>query len=366
MMKRFKEGDVEVYASEGEITKKLPVFYNPLMEFDRDLTVAVLKAWSKKTGAKDLSYCDLLAGSGIRAMRALKETGAVASAAINDKNPNAAKLIKKNLKLNGLTRKAKVSEEDADVLLRAHRCDKFDIVDIDPFGSFMCFLDSSLRAVSRKGLLFLTATDTAPLCGVSVNTCVRRYDSRPLKTGFCKEIGLRILIAAVVRNAARYFYAPKPLLAYNRRHYFRLYMENACGRKKADANMKNIGYLQYCYKCGWRGFVRVNEFKEECPVCSVKKLDWAGPLWTAEFADPKFCATVAAESQNDKVTELLETIAAEQAITLPYYDIHKLCEMRRMKTPRKSDIMERLHQKKAKASWTHFTKTGIRSSESPL
>jgi len=176
----FKEGEVEFHASEGEATKKLPVFYNPAMAFDRELTSAISKNYSGK-------YCDGLAGSGIRGMIAAKNGFEVS---LNDASESAIKILKKNLKANKI--KANVSCEDVNLFLRQHRCDKFDVIDIDPFGSFMSSLDSVFRAINRKGgLICLTATDTAPLCGVSINTCQRRYDARPIRVSYAKEVGFK-------------------------------------------------------------------------------------------------------------------------------------------------------------------------------
>ena len=43
--------------------------------------------------------------------------------------------------------------------------DKFDIVDLDPYGSMVPFLYSALKALRKGGLLCVTCTDTRVLCG---------------------------------------------------------------------------------------------------------------------------------------------------------------------------------------------------------
>ena len=347
----FSEGSITFDAPKGEITKKLPVFYNPVMQFDRDLTVAVLKEFGGK------SYCDALAGSGIRGMRASKEAG-IQEVYLNDLNPKAVKLIEKNLKKNDIT--GKVSALEANLLLRSLEHGNLDIVDIDPFGPFIPFLDSALRAVNRrKGLLCLTATDTAPLCGVSAKTCMRRYDAKPLRVSFAKEIGLRILIAVCARAAAKYDFAVKPLLCYNHRHYFRLYLATDNGVDAADAMLGKVSYLQHCKACDWRGYVKISAFKEKCPDCEGK-LDWAGPLWGAEFADASFCKKL--KTDNKAVMKMLGIIETEQKIPTPFYDMHYLCELRKSPlVPRKRDIIASLPE----ATETHFADTGIRSRTMP-
>jgi tRNA G26 N,N-dimethylase Trm1 len=58
------------------LTKSMPVFYNPVMMFNRDLTLIVYRAFQKlysnEPKFQTLSICDSMAASGIRAMRLLK------------------------------------------------------------------------------------------------------------------------------------------------------------------------------------------------------------------------------------------------------------------------------------------------------
>ena len=46
----------------------------------------------------------------------------------------------------------------------AHRS-QFDVVDLDPYGTAAIFLDSAMQAVAEGGLLCVTCTDMAVLCG---------------------------------------------------------------------------------------------------------------------------------------------------------------------------------------------------------
>ena len=127
-----EENSVKFYTpKETKITKKLPVFYNPLMKLNRDISIEVIKTLKPK------KICLPLAGTGIRALRILKETPSK-EVLINDFNPKAKKIITKNLKLNNL--KTEVTSKDANILLREST--GFDYIDIDPFGSPVYFMDS--------------------------------------------------------------------------------------------------------------------------------------------------------------------------------------------------------------------------------
>jgi len=353
-MKTFKEGQVDFYAPEGDITKKLAVFYNPVMSFDRDLTVAVLKAFKPK------NYCDALAASGIRGLRAAKEAG-IKEVYINDLNPSAIRLAEKNSKKNKL--KPKLSNCEANFMLRDFDAGELECIDIDPFGPFIPFLDSALSAInSRHGLLCLTATDTAPLCGVAAKACQRRYGAKPARTSYAKEVGLRILISACARSAARHDFAVRPLLCYNHRHYFRLYLETKYGLGASHDMLDKIEYLQYCRECDWRGYARVNAFEDACPNCK-NKLDWAGPVWSGKFADAGFLKKV--KTGNKDVTRLVELLKAEQDVTLPFYEISHLSKLYKKSMPRKAELIKKLRASGKKAYETHFSGTGIRSERLP-
>jgi tRNA G26 N,N-dimethylase Trm1 len=92
MLNKIKEGSCVFYAPIGKISKKLPVFYNPDMKLNRDICVLLLKALPI-----ELRIADILAGTGVRSIRLLKELPKerIKSIDINDNSPNAAKIIKK-------------------------------------------------------------------------------------------------------------------------------------------------------------------------------------------------------------------------------------------------------------------------------
>jgi len=181
----------KVLNTKGPI-KKSNVFYNPVMEFNRDVSIMVLNALNKK------DILDGLAGTGIRGVRIANEVGG--NVTVNDVNKEAYKIIKRNIKLNNLYN-AFAENKKLNTLLSENR---FDYIDVDPFGSPACFIDSAMRAIKKDGVLGVTATDTATLCSVYPKTCLRRYSATPLKTGYAKEIGLRILIGFCIREGAKY------------------------------------------------------------------------------------------------------------------------------------------------------------------
>src|SRR3990172_5768471 len=95
---KVKEGSVRLIVPDPKkykLTAKAPVFYNPAMTLNRDISILLCKVLKPK------SVVDLLAATGVRGLR-LKKEAKIKDVYLNDANPESAKLIKQNAKLNKL------------------------------------------------------------------------------------------------------------------------------------------------------------------------------------------------------------------------------------------------------------------------
>ncbi len=333
--------------------KRAPVFYNPRMKLNRDICCSVVRALKR-----DVVFLDLLSGSGAKGIRVAHETGQ--SVHLNDASEDAVALIEKNARLNGLDN-VTVSNENANLLLQK-RYGSFDFIDIDPFGTPVQFLDNSLMAVDKHGVLGITATDTAPLCGVYPAACFRKYGARPLRSEFCHEVGLRLLVGYAARTAAKYSYGIRCLLSHSTEHYFRVYLKVFKGKKKADASLEELGYVYYCRKCLEHEYGR--GYLPELRSCGCDgRYEVAGPLWLGRIQDAAFCKGVVRMSWylTDPGTErLLEMISEE--IDIPfYYDIHRVCRILRTSAIPTDEVIRALEDEGYRATRTHFSKTGIKT-----
>ena len=209
-----KEGKVQVLVPKLEAygvtpsdyaPSRAPVFYNPVMEFNRDLTVLAFKAYQHMVN-KEISICEPFTSQGIRGVRFATEIAGVSSVLVGDINQRAFELAKHNVRLNGLEKLVNVLHKDANCVLSCHASPskRFDIVDIDPFGTPAPFLSSAIRALRNHGLLAATATDLAPLCGVHAKACFRKYGGKPLRTEYCHEIAIRLLAGCTAVLAAKH------------------------------------------------------------------------------------------------------------------------------------------------------------------
>ena len=133
--------DFTEYARKGAYDpSRAPVFYNPKMEFSRDLAVLALRSYINRIN-RSVIVCDPLAGVGVRGIRYAKEVEGVEKSTVGDLNKDAIPIILKNVKLNGLEEKVEVEHRDANLLLAAHSepGKRFDFIDLDPFGTPFSF-----------------------------------------------------------------------------------------------------------------------------------------------------------------------------------------------------------------------------------
>ena len=163
-IKRIEEGLTKIEFPEFEkVSSEAPVFYNPHMELNRDLSILAIQAFQKKE-QREIDICDLFGGSGIRGIRYKNEIDGVGHVYINDISETANYYEQHNIDLNNLDN-IEISQHDASMFLRLKR-GEFDVIDIDPFGTPSPFIDSAGYCARRNSLLCVTATDTSALCGI--------------------------------------------------------------------------------------------------------------------------------------------------------------------------------------------------------
>jgi len=349
---------------------KAPVFYNPVMELNRDIAVLALHVYQKMLN-REISVCEPLAGCGVRGIRFASEVKGVKKVVINDINERAFQLANYNVNINGLSERVAVKNEDANFLLGCYGAPlkRFDAIDIDPFGSPAPYLNSAIRALRNGGLLALTATDMAPLCGVHPKACIRKYGGKPLRTEYCHELAVRLLAGCLVTTSAKYDIGVSVLFSHSTDHYVRIYTTIKHGAKKADESIKNMGYVLHCFKCFHRETVnRLSTIghSEKCSVCG-SKLSVAGPLWLGKIFDGQFCELMEEEAKRRKfklgrrIGKILALTKNEVEAPLTYYVLDKLCDALALPTPPIRKVVENLRKKGFQASLTHFNSRGIRS-----
>jgi len=356
-LQQLKEGKVKLFAYGGK-PWNADVFFNPEAEVTRDLSVAAVQAWQRMNKEK-LTVCDALAGSGCRGLRYAKEVNGLKSVLLNDFNPVSARLIKKNIALNKLGRLCKASRCDANVLLSGKM---FGIVDIDPFGPPVPFLDSAARSVLWNGMLAVTATDTSGLAGTYPETCLRKYGIRSMKTDYYAELGMRILISSIISTCAHHERGFMPLFSFATTHYYRVFGTVENNRSAADDALRQFGYVSHCFKCGNRVIGR----SETCGHCE-SPMRTAGPLWLGRLNDKAFFQAVMADVGKRKFRlaqqdmKLLQLIEQETELPPFYYNLHEIARMNKTAIPRIEKLIGELQRKGFAAGRTHFCPTAVKT-----
>jgi tRNA (guanine26-N2/guanine27-N2)-dimethyltransferase len=303
-------------------------------------------------------------------VRFATEIHGVKNVLISDINERAFNLAKHNVHLNGLTERVMVQHRDANCLLSCHGAPhkRFDVVDIDPFGSPVPYLDSAIRALRNSGLLAVTATDMAPLCGVHAKACIRKYGGKPLRTEYCQELAVRLLAGCMVTVAAKHDIGISVVFSHCSNHYVRVYAEVGYGAKKADESVSHMGYVLHCFNCLHRESAKApfTTRIEQCPECG-SKMDYAGPLWLGKIFDKQFCELMTKENthmafrSSGKIAALLSTATAEAEAPVTYYVVDKISNKLGLPVPSVNALLQALRGNGFQAYRTHFNSRGIRT-----
>ncbi len=361
-------------AAGGKVSSAMPVFYNPVMKSNRDITLALMAAAAKVYGIRKFRIADPMAATGIRGIRMMLELGSsrIETLKMNDYSAAAVALIKKNLKLNKikLGKKVTVEKNEANKFLLQNK--QFSYVDIDPFGYPGNFLDVAVKRTMHNGILAVTATDTSALAGSAVAACRRKYLATPLKNAFMHETGIRILTRLAQLIGAVNEKALIPVFCYYKNHYIRAFFLCKASSSKCDELVRMHKELVYCSGCGEKK-ISGSEINLRCGNCGMKMLK-AGPLWAGNLFDKKLIAKIAeAAAKNSYVDEktktLLKVIGEEAAnegkcgeSSVGFYAIEDICEKHRIgQQPKTAEVIKRLRQKGYAASRTHCTTTGVKT-----
>lgn len=206
---------------------------------------------------------DALSASGLRALRYSHELPFVTSVTANDLTKSAAESIQLNVKHNGLEDKIVVNHDDAiahmyrriaddlsnrDSRGRPGTKNKYDVIDLDPYGTAAPFIDAALQAVRDDGgLLCVTCTDGSHWAGhCYAERSFALYGAVPVKGMHSHEAGLRLILHTLASTAARHGLHVEPLLSLSIDFYCRLWVRVT---KSANAISFLGGKTMVAYQC---------------------------------------------------------------------------------------------------------------------
>lgn len=375
------EGEAKIYLPNqtSKISKEQKVFYNPAMRLNRDITVLILNSLQNKRKLK--SFALPMAASAIRAVRIEKEIEGLDKNSLiyaNDLSPDACRIIKANKDLNNCN--FTISNKDANLFMLDST--GFDYIDIDPFGSPNPFLNSALTRISRNGILAVTATDTAPLCGTYPKTCLRNYWAKPIRNELMHEIGLKILIRKIQLIGAQFDKALIPIFSYYKDHYFRIFFEISKSKTKADEILKQHKNLIYNNITGEHKIIDSNQaniknknYDDLFFVSDDKKklqnnLFFAGPFYDGKIFDENLVSDILESLQKEEMKknisketqDLIYLIDSEKTLSDKIlYNLHAIGKKTKIRLGKTNDILEKIKQMGHNATKTHFNKFSIKT-----
>ncbi len=350
----------------------LPVFYNPRMELNRDLSVAALQAYiDYYASRKPVNVVEPLSATGVRALRYALEVNGVGRVYCGDVDYEAYKIIVANIGLNSAWHSVEASWIDANALMYSIKFRRVPVlvVDIDPFGPPTPFIEAALNLVGDGGLLMVTATDTAVLEGSKASKALRRYQARIAKIPQSREVALRVLIGYIARVAASMDKWVEPLISLYMDYYVRLYMRVNKGSRGAQRTVESlIGPLYYCEDFKYAS-LREQDFRGYCgSVTSMGPL-WSGDLFNEEFLDKVVASIEGPLNYLGTSRALLKTLklAREEAKLQGhiYQRLDSIASTLKTETPRREWAIETLRSRGFKATPTHLAPTGLRT-DAPL
>lgn len=149
--------------------------------------------------------------------------------------------------------KVKINEGDAMDVMYSHRKpgSRFDVVDLDPYGTAVPFIDGAVQSVSDGGLLCVTCTDLAVLASNNYpEKAFALYGGSCTRSEFSHEIALRLVLHSISAAAAKYGRYIQPMLSLSIDFYVRLFIRvhTAPVEVKKLASKTGIAYI--CSYCG--------------------------------------------------------------------------------------------------------------------
>ncbi|KIY00535.1 uncharacterized protein Z520_03198 [Fonsecaea multimorphosa CBS 102226] len=268
------------------------------------------------------SILDALSATGLRALRYAKEIPFATNIVANDLSRASVENIELNIKHNEVKDKVRSNLGDARAFMYSkvgneqlrpaegyvHR---YDVIDIDPYGTAAPFFDCSLQAVQDGGMLCITCTDAGVFASAGYpEKTFALYGGIPLKGPHSHEAGLRLILNGVAMSAAKYGLAIEPLLSLYIDYYARLFIR--VHRKQQEVKML-AGTSMTVYNCGhgcgaWVtqpllrnqpqksksgdlfykfSFAQAPSTNRNCEHCgSIMHL--CGPMWSGPLHNPHF------------------------------------------------------------------------------
>lgn len=309
-------------------------FYNSSQRINRDISILFLQSRMPRLAL------DAFGGTGIRGIRFNKEAGV--NTVISEINPASCGIIEENAARNSAG--VEVHNERFERTLERHL---FDYIDIDPYGSIIPYADAAIQAVRNRGYVAVTATDLSALTGSAPRKTWRRYGSAISNDVFRHEMGIRLLIAYVVRRAAAYDIMAVPEVSLWHSHFYRVIFRIEHGAARADSALSLTGSVNK------HDLLDASYMDEE-----------EGPVWLGKLnnMDTLRDMTGHISSNTGKDAEKVLDILGNDDMSMLFFELTDMARIVRSNVPPIAAVSERLSEIGIPSGRTHFSRNALKIS----
>jgi tRNA (guanine26-N2/guanine27-N2)-dimethyltransferase len=310
-------------AAKPETTEKSPTAPNETADAQPD-----------STPAPSFTVLDALSATGLRALRYASELPAVSKVVGNDLSESAIKSMKTNIEYNKLQGRIQPNLGDARAFMYGACGDpsrRFDVIDLDPYGTAAPFLDAAIQGVKDGGLLCVTCTDAGVWASTGyAEKAFSLYGGTPIKGLHSHEGGLRLILNSLAMSAAKYGIAIEPLLSLSIDFYARVFVRVSRSPAQVKFTASNSMLVYNCDSgCGAWTIQPLAASSEKhdrkgnplyhyklalgptantyCEHCGFKT-HLAGPMWAGPLHNPHFI---------QRILDMLPNLDPETYQTIP-------------------------------------------------
>ncbi|MEM5830543.1 MAG: hypothetical protein QXL82_03485 [Candidatus Aenigmatarchaeota archaeon] len=331
-------------------------FYNPQMKIVRNLNIEIYKNYAKN----NYKFLDLLASIGANSIRVKKSIPNL-EVYSNDISKEAISLLEKNAEINNV--KINIFNENAKYL-KCKLKEKFNIIDIDPFGSPIKFFPYIIDFLSKETLLSLTATDLGTLYGKYSDACLSRYGIFSIDNDMKNEIALRNLISYSVRYFSAFNFSFNVIFSYSEKHFAKVYiLLKKSSKKRIHRKIReNMGFISFCPKCLYKS----TNIEKKCVFCN-SDLEIIGPTYIGKLFDENFISNAIKNAEYLDVKKIFEKSLKDYAkdYSLPPTTFNTHLLAKNLKTNVKSieNLINSLKEIGVKASKSYLDSKSIRTED---
>jgi tRNA (guanine26-N2/guanine27-N2)-dimethyltransferase len=191
---------------------------------------------------------EALSASGLRAIRYSKEIPLLQHIVANDLSSHAVQSIQLNCDYNK-TKNVKPQEANA-ITHMATTPSTYHIIDLDPYGTVAPFIDSAINSAKNGALLLITCTDLGVLAGNGYpEKCYSLYGGVNVWGDATHESALRLVHGMIARTAAKYGVSIEPVLSLSIDFYVRVFIRVWHKPIKVKELMSSNEIISKCSGC---------------------------------------------------------------------------------------------------------------------